>query len=123
MALSNPRFSSNAQLVAAAENRLPMRRGAQGEGVAILQQALLDLGFPMPRTTRARGGLPDGIFGAETEGAVQAFQRQHRLLADGVAGRITLGRLETSIQQLSEAEDATFKSRFASASHKGSLFA
>jgi hypothetical protein len=98
MALSNPRFSSNAELAAAAKNHPPLKRGANGEAVAILQQALLDLGFAMPVSTRARGGLPDGIYGAETEAAVRAFQRQNQLLTDGVAGRITLQQLERSAE-------------------------
>jgi peptidoglycan hydrolase-like protein with peptidoglycan-binding domain len=123
MALSNPRFSSNAELAAAAENHPPLKRGASGEGVAILQQALLDLGFAMPVSTRARGGLPDGIYGAETEAAVRAFQRQKQLLADGVAGRITLQQLEKSIRLLSEAQSARLKSEYLVESRNGSLFA
>lgn len=123
MALSNPRFSSNAVLAAAPENQPPLERGANGEGVAILQQALLDLGFAMPVSTRARGGLPDGIYGAETEAAVRAFQHQHQLLADGVAGRITLQQIETSTRLLSEAQEARFKIDYLAASRSGSLFA
>jgi peptidoglycan hydrolase-like protein with peptidoglycan-binding domain len=123
MALSNPRFSSNSELAAAAENQPPLRRGAKGEGVAILQQALLDLGFAMPASTRAGGGLPDGIYGAETASAVQAFQRQNQLLSDGVAGRVTLQQLETSIRLLSEAQQVSFKREYASVARNGSLFA
>jgi hypothetical protein len=123
VALSNPRFFSNAELAAAAENQPPLERGANGEGVAILQQALLDLGFAMPVSTRARGGLPDGIYGAETEAAVRAFQHQNQLLADGVAGRITLQQLETSTRLLSEAQEARFKIDYLAASRSGSLFA
>jgi Putative peptidoglycan binding domain len=122
MALGNPRFSSNAELAAAAENNPPMKRGASGEGVTILQQALLDLGFAMPVSTRARGGLPDGIFGAETEAAVLAFQRQNKLLADGVAGRMTLNQLERSIRLLSETQQLRYRNEYAAASRNGGMF-
>lgn len=122
MALVNPRFSSDRELAAASENQPPLKRGANGEGVAILQQALLDLGFVMPVSTRARGGLPDGIYGAETEAAVLAFQRRNQLPADGVTGRVTLRQLEASIQLLSEAESVRFKSEYLAVSHGGSLF-
>lgn len=121
MALLNPRFSSNPELSAASENQPPLKRGADGEGVAILQQALLDLGFAMPISTRARGGLPDGIYGAETEAAVIAFQRRNQLPADGVAGRMTMQRLEASIHVLSEAQQLRFLTEFMAASHDGSL--
>jgi peptidoglycan hydrolase-like protein with peptidoglycan-binding domain len=123
MALANPRFSSNRELAAAANNKPPLKRGAGGEGVAILQQALLDLGFAMPISTRPRGGSPDGIFGAETESAVREFQRKNKLQQDGVAGRQTLQQLETSIRILSQAEETSFKAEVQSESRSGGLFA
>ena len=123
MALANPRFSSNRELAAAANNKPSLKRGAKGEGVAILQQALLDLGFALPVSTRARSGLPDGVYGAETETAVRAFQRKNRLQQDGVAGRETLPRLETAIRVLSQAEETRFKAEFVGASRSGGLFA
>lgn len=52
-----------------------LRRGSQGAWVSKLQQAL-NIGA-------------DGVFGAETEIALTAFQRQNGLEADGVAGRRT----------------------------------
>lgn len=58
----------------------------------ILQQALIDLGFPMPRSTTS--GSPDGIYGSETQAAIQAFQRANGLSADGIAGQDTLTRLD-----------------------------
>ena len=112
MALSNPRFSSNHELQAASENNPPLRKGAKGEAVEILQQALLDLGFLMPISTRVRSGLPDGIYGAETEATVRAFQRLNGLTLDGVAGRQTLGTLEESIRAASELEEAKFRAEF-----------
>jgi peptidoglycan hydrolase-like protein with peptidoglycan-binding domain len=77
----------------------------------------------MPVSTRARDGLPDGIYGAETEAAVRAFQRQNRLLVDGVAGRVTLQQLEKSIHLLSEAQRVRFQSEYVIASKNGGLFA
>lgn len=112
MALTNPRFSSDPALAAAAKNSPPIKRGAKSEGVQILQQALLDLGVRMPRSTRARHGLPDGIFGEETEQAVRAFQRAHGLQTDGAVGPKTLQALERSIKVLSELEDARFRAEF-----------
>jgi hypothetical protein len=51
----------------------------------------------MPRSTTTTGGL-DGIFGAETHGAVRDFQTAHAAeglgIADGVVGRRTLGKFD-----------------------------
>jgi hypothetical protein len=58
-----------------------------------LQQALIDLGFAMPRSA-ARGAVPDGAFGDETEATVMAFQRKCALKADGLVGPLTLGQLD-----------------------------
>lgn len=60
-----------------------MRKGDQGAGVRQLQTHLRQLGY-----TDDRGNpvLPDGDFGATTLDAVKAFQRDHRLSEDGVAG-------------------------------------
>lgn len=66
-------------------NRRTLRRGMDGDDVAIVQ-GLLVVGI-------------DGRFGPITEGAVRAFQRSERIEQDGVVGPITWGRLDT-IQQL-----------------------
>jgi peptidoglycan hydrolase-like protein with peptidoglycan-binding domain len=94
MSLRTPRFRCDPQLRAAANNAPPLRDGARGEGVAILQQALIDLGFEMPASTAGGWKPPDGIYGRETTKTVAAFQMINRLLADGIAGRQTLQRLE-----------------------------
>lgn len=55
--------------------------------VAALQVAL--------RGARVYDGTVDGLLGPATRSAVRAFQRRHRIAADGVAGRLTrraLGR-------------------------------
>ncbi|MBE5804985.1 MAG: peptidoglycan-binding protein [Clostridiales bacterium] len=58
-----------------------LRRNDTGEDVKDLQQRLKDLGYYT--------GLVDGSFGAGTANAVVAFQQQHGLTADGVAGTKT----------------------------------
>lgn len=93
MPLTSPRFKDDPQLQKASVNSPPLRSGDTGQGVRLLQQALIDLGFDMPISTQ-RYGSPDGIYGAETSATVKKFQQQQNLLADGVAGRNTLARLD-----------------------------
>lgn len=58
-----------------------LRRGDRGNDVYYMQLAL---------------GVPaDGVFGAETEGAVIRFQQRCGLLVDGIAGPQTLNALAT----------------------------
>ena len=61
----------------AGDARPTLRRGAKGEAVSDLQQALTNRGF---------GVLADGDFGQNTENAVKAFQTSQGLQADGVVG-------------------------------------
>jgi N-acetylmuramoyl-L-alanine amidase len=63
--------------------RTPMLRG---DDVAELQRRLGALGFD--------AGWLDGIFGPDTERAVEDFQRNSALTVDGVAGRDTLAALQ-----------------------------
>jgi peptidoglycan hydrolase-like protein with peptidoglycan-binding domain len=58
-----------------------LERGASGEAVRQLQQALADLGY--------EPGGEDGVFGAETERAVKAFQREREIRSDGIVGEVT----------------------------------
>lgn len=102
MALTSMRFGSNARLLAASENSPSIKLGEKGDAVAILQMALLDLGFQMPRTTASGTKLPDGEFGQETLAALKAFQAQSGLVTDGVAGRQSLTALESVIVALSQ---------------------
>ena len=62
-----------------------LRRGAVGAYTLVLQDALNALGY----STRTL----DGRFGANTESALLAFQRQVRLTADGVCGCNTWKKL------------------------------
>ncbi|MCA9181475.1 MAG: peptidoglycan-binding protein [Planctomycetales bacterium] len=93
MPLTSPRFAASARLQQAALNSPVMRQGEKGEPVAIVQRALLDLGYLMPITTK-KTGCPDGIYGVETANVVLQFQRKHGLGADGITGTQTLEKLD-----------------------------
>ena len=62
--------------------------GSAGEAVRDLQRNLAALGHPL---------AIDGIFGRETEKAVRAFQRDHSLGADGIAGPRTLAAVRQAL--------------------------
>ncbi len=94
MALKSPRFAGNARLQSASNNAPTIRFGEKDiEAVRIIQKAYLELGFPMPVSTR-KAGSPDGIFGTETAGVTRSFQAKHKLSPDGIVGRDTLGKLD-----------------------------
>lgn len=64
-----------------------LTQGAKGEDVRLLQGSLARLGY----TPGPHGELhTDGVFGAGTRAALEAFQRDHHLTADGVAGPKTM---------------------------------
>jgi N-acetylmuramoyl-L-alanine amidase len=56
-----------------------------GDDVFTLQERLLELGFD--------AGRPDGVFDAQTEKALRAFQREYGLIQDGICGPATLRAL------------------------------
>lgn len=62
-----------------------LRRGMISADVAMMQQALIDLGYLT--------GEPDGNYGTATERAVRAFQKTNALGVDGTAGTLTLSRM------------------------------
>ena len=68
--------------------RSTVRRGSTGDDVVYVQETLIKLGYDVG----ASGA--DGKFGAKTEAAVKAFQRDHGLNADGVVGPLTYQALE-----------------------------
>jgi len=106
MPLSTARFSQNDRLRKASENAPPLKSGERGEGVAIVQLALIDLGFRMRNSTAGGAALPDGIFGPETQSTVIAFQRANGLAPDGIVGRLTLTALERAIIAITAAQAA-----------------
>jgi peptidoglycan hydrolase-like protein with peptidoglycan-binding domain len=60
-----------------------LKKGAKGQAVKDLQQALKDIGVePGP-------GKVDGVFGKQTEEAVKAFQTAYGLEPDGIVGPLT----------------------------------
>jgi len=63
-----------------------VERGNTGAKVRALQKRLSELGYYL--------GAIDGMFGGGTETAVMDFQRDAKILVDGRAGPITLGKLE-----------------------------
>lgn len=76
------------------KNNLPtLRRGAEGEWVEKLQGLLLGAGYGDILEAESKNPI-DGIFGAKTEAAVKAFQRDHGLTVDGIVGPKTWAALE-----------------------------
>ena len=62
--------------------------GSSGATVRTVQRALIALGYLK--------GSADGVYGTKTYRAVQAFQRESNLTADGMVGQATLARLENA---------------------------
>lgn len=62
-----------------------LSKGAKGGYPSILQAFLICHGYDT-------GGF-DGDFGNQTENAVKAFQRDHNLFVDGIAGKATFAKL------------------------------
>lgn len=107
--------------------------GSRGEEVRELQKALIALGYLK--------GEADGIFGAQTEKAVKAFQKSKKLTVDGLAGKVTRSLLmqaagtssasaataapaatSTPAPQATAAPAASTAAAAASASSDGNLF-
>ncbi len=64
-----------------------LSEGSQGEDVKALQILLAGRGC------NGKMGKPDGIFGPNTLGAVQMFQKKYGLDADGIVGILTWSKL------------------------------
>ena len=62
-----------------------LRKGDKGEGVRLMQEALINLGY--------LSGKSDGTYGDGTVQAVRAFQKANGLTVDGTAGNDTLQKL------------------------------
>ncbi|MGF6712732.1 peptidoglycan hydrolase-like protein with peptidoglycan-binding domain [Luteibacter sp. W1I16] len=72
-----------------------LRQGMHGDDVLALQTDLARLGFT---DARGRAIHPDGDFGPTTQTAIQAFQRDHELIADGIAGAATLAAVHRAVE-------------------------
>ena len=64
-----------------------LKYGSTGSDVKKLQTALIDAGYDVGSTGA------DGVFGKNTQAAVQAYQKANGLAVDGIAGTNTLGLL------------------------------
>jgi len=81
----------------------PLRRGSVGPNVVVIQTELNRISQNYPAIPKV--ATVDGIFGAQTENALIAFQRIFDLDPDGVVGPATwyaLVRLYTAVTSLSE---------------------
>ncbi|QDH71335.1 peptidoglycan-binding protein [Marilutibacter alkalisoli] len=81
-----------------------LRNGEKGEPIRELQQDLHALGYT------GRNGQPltaDGDFGANTEHAVRAYQRDHGLTVDGIVGPRTLESIQQQQQEQSQTQPTT----------------
>lgn len=87
--LANPRFSGEPRLEAAFDNERVIAVGSCGDHVRIIQEALLDLGFDLPKFGA------DCEFGSETQRAVVRFQAENRAVTDGAVGFQTMALLDT----------------------------
>lgn len=87
--LQSTRFSGDAVLEACLDNEQQLSNGSTGAPVALVQQALIDAGFPLPRFGA------DGIFGNETKSALQNFQRASSLNANGIVESSTMSALDS----------------------------
>ena len=68
--------------VKTAELSLPvLSNGSEGNAVRTLQILLKAYGYDC--------GIADGIFGSKTDAAVRAYQKDHSLTTDGIAGKAT----------------------------------
>ncbi len=80
-----------------------IRRGSVGPNVVVIQTSLNRISQNYPAIPKI--SPVDGIFGAQTEAAVRAFQEIFELTVDGIVGSATwyaLVRLYTAVTRLSE---------------------
>lgn len=98
MGLQHPAFKNVGRIRRAAMNSPAMGWGERGPAVTLLQGALVDLGYKLPISLKK--GVPDGVYGNETLGAVKKFQSKETLKPDGVAGRNTWAKLDARMVKL-----------------------
>ena len=75
----------------------PLREGMVSSTVRKLQERLISLGY--------LGGSADGKFGVLTSMALIEFQKAQKLTADGIAGSLTLGALNTVAKEKEKKEE------------------
>lgn len=69
--------------------RSTVKYGSKNADVSYVQDSLNKLGY--------NAGTVDGIFGANTQSAVMAFQQAQGLVADGIVGAMTYSSLESAL--------------------------
>ncbi len=69
MPLTYPSFVALDVIQKASRNSPPLRFGDKGNGVAMIQSGLIDLGYKLPDST-IKTGRPDGKYGGETKKSV-----------------------------------------------------
>lgn len=79
-----------------------IRGGCSGEKVRQLQERLIYLGY-LPE------GSADGIYGSGSQAAVQAFQREHDISANGIANIKTQLALEKAVARAINDDPATWQ--------------
>ncbi len=77
--------SGNTQTASASTS---LKQGSKGTEVKNLQNQLISLGYLT--------GKADGVYGRLTTAAIKAFQKDNKLTADGIAGKKTLAKLNSS---------------------------
>ena len=85
---SSARYASSPVATADPDATRTLTLGMTGNDVYALQERLIEL--------RYLTGVADGVFGAETQAALIAFQKNNGLTADGNAGSSTLKKLAGS---------------------------
>lgn len=73
-----------------------IKKGVKGSDVKELQEALIALGYALPRYGA------DGDCGGETIAAITQFQKDHDLEADGVAGKATIAAIKAAMPKQDE---------------------
>src|SRR5215213_8052707 len=98
--LKTPAFANDPDLVKVMKGKRYVNYGHSGQYVRLIQEALLSSEVPQSDGTRTR--LPkhgiDGIFGPETKAAVEDFQREYGVAADGIVGQQTLYWLDDTFR-------------------------
>ncbi len=123
--LKTPAFANDPELVKVMEGKRYVNYGHSGTYVRLIQEALLSSEQPQSDGTRTR--LPkhgiDGIFGPETKAAVEEFQREYGVAADGIVGRQTLYWLDDTFRDYigrpAPAADKNLPERFATLTKLG----
>lgn len=100
MALKYPPFAACSDMEKAAKSSPPLRSGSKGTAVRLLQGGLIQLGFPLPISTKH--GVPDGKYGGETAAAVRKYQTKNGLVPDGSAGKNTIAKMDAQLAATSK---------------------